>query len=139
LQVVPPPEDFISPEKTLGSAGGLTEFDSSGNMFLKLASTVQIGCPQLFRRSARAFGKRGGNLMDGQLPEDVFSKNAGPGLFHKPPSFGAQETPGIEKVGRLVIARMNHEIHLQTVDILSDSYHFKEQMSRKILQYRKLF
>src|SRR5665648_594910 len=36
---------FISPEKTPGSAGGLTEFDSSGNMFLKLASAVQIGCP----------------------------------------------------------------------------------------------
>jgi hypothetical protein len=30
-------------------------------------------------------------------------------------------------------------IHLQTFDILRDSYHFKEQMSRKILQYRKLF
>jgi len=33
------------PEKTPGSAGGLTEFDSSGNMSLKLASAVQIGCP----------------------------------------------------------------------------------------------
>ena len=37
---------FISPEKTPGSAGGLTEFDSSGNMSLKLASAVQIGCPR---------------------------------------------------------------------------------------------
>ena len=77
--------------------------------------------------------------MDGQPPEDVFSKNAGPGLFHKPPSFGTQVAPGIEKVVRLVIARMNHVIHLQAFDILRDSYHFKEQMSRKILQYRKLF
>jgi len=77
--------------------------------------------------------------MDGQLSEDMFLENTGPGFFHKPPSFGAQETPGIEKVGRLVIARMNHLIHLQTIDILIDSYHFKEQMSRKILQYRKLF
>jgi hypothetical protein len=34
------------PEKTPGSAGGLTEFDSSGNMSLKLASAVQIGCPR---------------------------------------------------------------------------------------------
>jgi hypothetical protein len=37
---------IISPEKTPGSAGGLTEFDSSGNMSLKLASAVQIGCPR---------------------------------------------------------------------------------------------
>ncbi len=36
---------IISPEKTPGSAGGLTEFDSSGNMSLRLASAVQIGCP----------------------------------------------------------------------------------------------
>lgn len=77
--------------------------------------------------------------MNGQLPENVFSENAGPGLFHKPPSFGTQVAPRIEKVVRLVIARMNHVIHLQTFDILDDSYHFKEQMSREILQYRKLF
>ncbi|HEX7562656.1 MAG TPA: hypothetical protein VF396_05265, partial [Bradyrhizobium sp.] len=36
---------IISPEKTPGSAGGLTEFDSSGNMFLKLALAVQIRMP----------------------------------------------------------------------------------------------
>jgi len=34
---------------------------------------------------------------------------------------------------------MNHVIHLQAFDILDDSYHFKEQMSRDILQYGKLF
>jgi hypothetical protein len=39
-------ESLISSKKTPGTAGGLTEFDSSGNMFLKLASTVQIGCPR---------------------------------------------------------------------------------------------
>ena len=77
--------------------------------------------------------------MDGQLPEDMFLENTGPGLGQKLLHFRSQIVPGIEKVGRLVIARMNHVIHLQTVDILNDSYHFKEQMSRKILQYRKLF
>jgi hypothetical protein len=97
------------------------------------------GGVQLFGRTAASFGKIGGNLMDGQLPEDMFLENAGPRLGQKLLPFRSQIVPGIEKVGRLVIARMNHEIHLQTVDILNDSYHFKEQMSRKILQYCKLF
>jgi len=77
--------------------------------------------------------------MDRQLPEDVFSENTGPGFGQKLLPFRSQIVPGIEKIVRLVIARMNHVIHLQAFDILRDSYHFKEQMSREILQYCKLF
>jgi hypothetical protein len=40
-----PYQNIIYPEKTPGSAGGLTEFDSSGNMSLKLALAVQIRMP----------------------------------------------------------------------------------------------
>src|SRR3989304_7709389 len=93
---------------------------------------------QLFGRTAVSFGKIGGNLINRQRPEAMFLKNAGPGLGQKLLSFRSQIVPGIEKVGRLVIVSMNHVIHLQAVDILNDSYHFKEQMSRKILQYCKL-
>jgi hypothetical protein len=97
------------------------------------------GGVQLFGRTAASFGKIGGNLMDGQLPEDMFLEDAGPRLGQKLLPFRSPIVPRIKKVERLVIARMNHLIHLQTIDILCDSYHFKEQMSRKILQYRKLF
>jgi len=97
------------------------------------------GGVQLFGRAPRTFGKIGGNSVNGQLPEDLFSDNADPGRFHKSPSFGTQVAPGIGKVVRLVIARMKHVTNLQTLDILDDSYHFKEQMPSEMLQYRKLF
>jgi len=97
------------------------------------------GGVQLFGRTAASFGKIGGNLVNRQLPEDMLLENTGSGLGQKLLPFRSQIVPRIEKVRRLVIARMNHLIHLQAFDILRDSYHFKEQMSREILQYYKLF
>jgi hypothetical protein len=58
--------------------------------------TPQCGV-QLFGWTTASFGKIGGNLMDGQLPEDVFLENAGRRLGQKLLPYRSQIVPRIER------------------------------------------
>jgi hypothetical protein len=72
---------------------------------------------EFFGWSPESFSIMGSKLVNRQIGKNMFPKETCPGSIQKLASFRAQILPGIDQVGRFVIANMNHEISTYVIDI----------------------